>query len=288
MTSSVPVISVATQRKSLGILVRQARTRYDITQAALGALIGCKQSKVNKIETGKCGTKSADLDNIVVALAIDPATAAQMRALNVRSTPARARSEERAATPSWFFAVIERERDATEMFSWTGERIPGLLQSEYYMLTQFHASGASNVTALVSQRSARQRIFANNPAGHYEFLLSEGAVDRMVRSLKPATALDQLDHILNLMKRYPCISIRVVPYSAAPYVDPDFTILRFAEDTLDFAYTESVTGLTTTAGAELHKYDEAQDALRYLALPVDATADLFTEHARRLGGILSL
>jgi transcriptional regulator with XRE-family HTH domain len=282
VTSSVPLPSVTTQRKRLGNFVRRARIDKGLTQTALGDLIGCKQSKINKIEAGNCGTRTEDLERIVDELGIDPHTAEQMTALNARSTPPRVRSDGRAATPAWFSPIIERERDATEMFSWTGERIPGLLQSEHYMLAQFQATGRPDVTALVAERMGRQRIFENNPQSRYEFLLSESALERAVRSLKPATALDQLDHMLSLMKNHPSVRIHVVPYRAAAYVDPDYTILRFAEDSLNFAYSEYVSDLVEVKGDDLRKYDESQDALRFLALSTDETTQLLATLAQQV------
>ncbi|MEC3978060.1 helix-turn-helix domain-containing protein [Amycolatopsis sp. H20-H5] len=282
MTSLVLQPSVATQRKRLGMLVRQARKDMGITQVALGGMIGCRQSKINKIEGGQCGLKPSDLESIVASLDIDPVTAAQMRVLNIRDTPQRVRSDGRVATPPWFVPILDEEREVTEMFSWTGERIPGLLQSEYYMLAQFQAAGAADVATPIVERISRQQIFDSNSDGRYEFLISEAALNRMMESLIGAIALDQLYYMLDLMKDHPSVRVRMVPYGAAAYVDPDYTILRFADHNRDFAYMESISGLVLAKGQDLQKYEDSCDALRYLALSVSDTKQRFGEKIGQL------
>jgi transcriptional regulator with XRE-family HTH domain len=280
VTFSVTPASVTTQRKRLGRLVHDARTSKGLTQAALGELIGCKQAKVNKIEGGSAGTKPADLDSIVEVLEIDPSTAARMRTLNEASMPQRVRSARRASTPEWFRGIIDLEADATEMFSWTGERIPGLLQSDFYMLTQFQMVRSDDVTDPVVERSSRQKIFERNPGREYHFILSESALDRLVRSLNPMTALDQIEHMIELAEKHSSLDIRVIPYTAASYLDPDYTILRFPDEGMDFAHAEYVTNIVKMKGDELQICVESWEALSQLALSPGDTMLLLRKTAQ--------
>jgi transcriptional regulator with XRE-family HTH domain len=271
MMSSISPASVTTQRKRLGRLVREARGVKGLTQAALGDLIGCKQAKINKIETGSAGTKPADLESIVRVLEIDQATAVGMRTLNEASTPQRVRSARRASTPEWFRGIIDLEADATAMFSWTGERIPGLLQSELYMLTQFQVVRSDDVTDPVSERLGRQKVFERYPGREYHFILSESALDRLVKSLRPMTAFDQIEHMIKLVERHPSVEIRIVAYDAASYVDPDYTILRFPDESMDFAHSEYIANIAKMKGDELQSCVESWEALSQVALTPDET-----------------
>lgn len=281
MTSLELRPSVDVQRQRFGILVRQARTTAGLTQTAIGGQLGWHQSDINDIEHGRRGTKKVDLERIVDALDIDPVTAAHMRVLSQRETPPCLRSDSRLTSLTSLSAIVERE--FVQMFNWSGERIALLLQSEHYMLAQFHTAGAATVTAPIAQRQALQEIFTSDPNRNFEFLLSESALDRLEASVHPAITLDQIDHMLDLMRRYPSIKIRLVPYKSAADVDPGYTMLRFS-DAVSLTYSDSVAGLVPNPHDHLPLHEQSREALQFLARSPAETAEAFSARRRRISG----
>lgn len=279
-----PPLSDRTQRTRLGIRIRACREDRGITQKQLAAEVGCSQPKIQKIEAGKTGTPQPDLENIIRALSIDPDTAAELRRLNHSGTPGRRRTDRRFAAPSWFRPILYQEADAVEMLSWTGERMPGLLQSEDYMRAQFRSRDRDRVAERVAERLGRQQIFGRRPDARYVFLISEGCVLRTRKHLAPAVALAQFEHLTTLLHQHEGIDLRVVPFSAAAHVDTDFTILRFDPGEVpDFAYTEDPDRLNVTRATDdtFALYEESWAALLAVALPRTDSLAWFTELAHQ-------
>jgi transcriptional regulator with XRE-family HTH domain len=251
-----------TQRSRLGSRISRWRTARGLTQVELADGVGCKQPKIQKIESGKAGTRPEDLERIIEVLGIPRAEADQLRELNEANDPSVRRAERRMITPHWFREILEKEQAAAEILSWTGNRIPGLLQSEYYMLAQFQASRQERVTDRVAERKARQRMF-DGPGPRAVFMLEYSCLEKLVHSIKNSVASDQLEHMIRLVELRPSVSVRILPRDAAAYPDEDFTILRFAQpDLVDFAYQESKVKLITVPADQdgFASYEESWEA----------------------------
>ncbi|WP_033290612.1 helix-turn-helix domain-containing protein [Amycolatopsis jejuensis] len=258
-----PPPSLRTQRTRLGVGIREWRTTRGLTQAELAGSLGCKQPKIQKIESGKAGTRPDDLEKIVEILRIPAFDANRLREFNQANAPAARRAERRMITPQWFREITEKEQDAAEILSWTGNRIPGLLQSEYYMFAQFQASHQERVTDRVAERMARQRMFDADPGPRVVFMLEYSCIEKLVHGKPPAVATDQLEHMIRLVETHPTADIRILPRHADAYSDEDFTILRFAPADLDdFAYQESKIGLIVVPQDQdgFASYEESWDA----------------------------
>ncbi|WP_216214858.1 helix-turn-helix domain-containing protein [Amycolatopsis aidingensis] len=269
---------MATQRVRIGELLRDWRERRRLTQEQLGELVSCSQSKIAKIEGGDCGLKYVDLDTIVGALELPAEVAAELREMNGVNSSLRLRDEHRATTsPTWFRDMPAFERDATRIRSWTGERISGLLHAEGYMLAQYTAYGYDNVDEPMQDRWERQKVFDLNPRCRFEFLLSESAIDRLVHSLCPHIAADQLTHMLWLIDNYDTVTIRLVPYLAIVYVDPDYTILEFEPGTRDFVYTENLHNSPRAYAEDLLCYERSWDALAEAAMDPARTREVLAD-----------
>jgi transcriptional regulator with XRE-family HTH domain len=280
----VPPPSVETQKRELGRMIAAARTAAGLTQGQLARLVSYTQANISKYENARLGVPPEQLKNIIKALEVDEPTAARMNSLNEASSAGRVHAERRLnATPQWFREVVALEAVAAKMYSWTGERMPGLLQSESYMLEQFQAYRRADVDDAVFERKSRARIFANHPDRTYKFVLSQSAIERLVRSRteNPFMALDQLKHMLQLAERYPSLVIRVVPFEVAVHVDPDFTILQFDHAEPDFAYSESAGGVHRSKPDHLTDYLRAWAAVSSSALSAQASLDLLRSAAAR-------
>ena len=57
--------------KQIGAVIRRARRRADMTQAALGAKIGLRQATISKLESGEPATQIITLLDALAALGLE-------------------------------------------------------------------------------------------------------------------------------------------------------------------------------------------------------------------------
>jgi transcriptional regulator with XRE-family HTH domain len=266
----------------LGNELRSARLAIGLTQQDVAKLLGCTQGKINKIESGAVAVKTHDLDMMLDAYRVGHGLASLMRELAISAEARSHWSGYRSAVPQWFRAFTDLEPAASEILSWHGERIPGALQSEHYMLTQFTEARAGDVTALVRNRLERKRVFDLKPPPSYRFILGAGTFRRMPGGNNPGVGLDQAQHLVELADSYPKVSIHVLPFDAKlPYVPNDFTIMRFTDGTKDCVFVEHVAGCVKLDDEDdFDQFVEAWDQLRGSAMQKKASV----EYLRDLAG----
>lgn len=261
--------TVTSRRKQLGNELRHARNAAKLTQQQVAAFLGCTQGKVNKIESGAVGVKLGDVRSMLDAFGINGDEAETL--LNLARAAAGQRghwSGYRSVVPHWFRTFTDLEPAAAEIMTWHGERIPGPLQSEHYMLKQFTEAGVTDVTSLVRTRLDRKAVFDQQQPPYYRFIISEGALRRSPGGPAPAVMLDQVEHLLGLDSSHPRVYVHVLPFDARlPAVPNDFTIMRFPDRTRDFVYIEhSAGGLYVDDAKDFQLFVDSWDRLRGAAL----------------------
>ncbi|WP_158255748.1 helix-turn-helix transcriptional regulator [Amycolatopsis sp. BJA-103] len=261
-----------TDRLHLGELLKAARERAGVKQVEARALIGKSQSTMAKIEAGTTSISRHALQKLIAVYAPPADDVPTMWVLwEKANSPTRLRHGQRIGTPVWFREVLLTEQLTDEMRSWTGERVPGLLQCESYMLDQFDGEGRGpEISPRLIQRRKRQLMFEDGNRS-FTFLMSESALDRLCAQTRhPDVVADQLKHMIGLAER-DNITIRVVQYQAVAYVDPDFVILRNSEG--DRAYSEYLTNVRWANMRELAIYHDAWSALLSIAASPEKTLE---------------
>jgi hypothetical protein len=162
------------------------------------------------------------------------------------------------------------------------ERIPRPLQSEAYLLRQYQTDlNALDVTNIVRQWKARTRIFTMDDPPHYRAILSESSLRRMPGG-RLDLIFDQAEHLLDLMRRYDRLTLRIVTFDAdIPFFDTDFVVLRFDGDERDFAYIEGPAGARNfRAAGDVATFVETWEQLRDAALSRDETMRFLDDVAK--------
>jgi transcriptional regulator with XRE-family HTH domain len=274
--------TVTSRRRQLGNEIRRARLTAGMTQQDVAALLDCGQGKINKIEAGAVAVKPSDLKQMLDTFGTPKAEVDMMTELARISGQHGQWSGYRSAVPHWFRTFTDLEPAASEILSWHGERIPGPLQSEHYMLTQFSTARATDVTSLVRNRLERKQVFDLNRPPYYRFILGEAAFHRIPGGPNPAVALDQVEHLLALEQRYARIFVHVLPFDTKlSFVPNDFTIMRFAATTKAFVFIEHAAGgvyIDDEGGFEL--FVDAWDRLRGAALERAESAEFLEKLAQ--------
>jgi transcriptional regulator with XRE-family HTH domain len=278
--------AATTQRRELGILIKTARTATGMSQDELSDACKYAQAHISKVERGLPVSEHV-LDAILGVLQIDASTAARMRSLNLVNSKSARLHHRHVATPRWFIPILDAELDATTIRGWTGERLKGPLQSEAYMVEQFNAHGRTNLDDAVFERRRRAEIFSANPGRHYEFAISESAIERLLlsRTMDSLVAADQIKHLIHLQARHPCVTVRIVPFANALYVPPDFTIMEFEDVKLNFGYTETLYGVVKkeVATPEFKQFTDTWQIVDDTALNTEASIELLDGALRRAG-----
>ncbi|GAB3495276.1 helix-turn-helix domain-containing protein [Amycolatopsis cihanbeyliensis] len=278
--------TVTSRRKQLGNELRHARAAAGFTQQQVADVLGCTQGKVNKIESGAVGVKLGDVRAMLEAFDVLGEEAETLMGLARAAAGQRGQwSGYRSVVPHWFRTFTDLEPAAAEIMTWHGERIPGPLQSEHYMLKQFTEFGATDVTSLVRNRLDRKAIFDQQQPPYYRFIISESALRRAPGGHAPAVMLDQVEHLLDLERRSR-VYIHVLPFGARLAAVPnDFTIMRFPDRTRDFVYVEHCAGgLYLDDVKDFQIFVDAWDRLRGAALERHESRQFFKELAELYRG----
>ncbi|HVV13318.1 helix-turn-helix transcriptional regulator [Amycolatopsis sp.] len=281
--------TVTSRRKQLGNELRHARTAAKMTQQQVAEVLGCTQGKVNKIESGAVGVKLGDVRAMLDAFGINGEESEALMGLARAAAGQRGHwSGYRSVVPHWFRTFTDLEPAAVEIMTWHGERIPGPLQSEHYMLKQFTEFGATDVTSLVRNRLDRKSVFDQPQPPYYRFILSEAALRRAPGGNAPAVMLDQIEHLMELDRRQR-VYVHVLTFEARlASVPNDFTIMRFPDRTRDFVYIEhSAGGHYLDDQKDFQLFVDSWDRLRGAALERQETREFLKELAeqyrRRMG-----
>ena len=271
--------TVTSRRRQLGNEIRRARLSAGMTQQDVAELLGCGQGKINKIENGAVSVKQSDLKQMLDAFGATKTEVDMMTELARTSGQRGQWAGYRSAVPQWFRTFTDLEPAASEILSWHGERIPGPLQSEHYMLKQFSEVRATDVTSLVRNRLERKQVFDLKRPPYYRFILGEAAFRRMPGGPSPSVALDQVQHLLELEKSYPRTFIHILPFETRlSFVPNDFTIMRFADATKDFVFVEHAAGgVYIDDEGDFELFVDAWDRLRGAALERNETAEFLEE-----------
>jgi transcriptional regulator with XRE-family HTH domain len=179
--------------------------------------------------------------------------------------------------PNWFERYVGEETEATGIWGYESEFVPGLLQTADYCRAVSVASSPDvdedNLQRLVSLRQARQeRLSSKNPP-QLDVVVNEAAIRRAVGS--PDIMREQLHHLVELAKRRN-ITLRVLPFSAGahPAMTNSFTMLHFPEGLgAPTIFVEIDSGaLYPNRPADVNRYTWIMDRLRAASLsPAEST-----------------
>jgi transcriptional regulator with XRE-family HTH domain len=294
MAASSAESTVTSARKQAGNLIRQARVDANLTQVVLAKELNCSQPKINKIETGKSRIKQADLEKVIAVCQVDERTARELRELVTNDQQGKMRSGQRPLrtdagslelVPEYFREFTDLEPTAWKVRAWHGERLPGLLQSEQYMLNLFKSNNRSDtVTQLMINRNKRKKVLRQESPPLFHYLLGEGALRRMPGGQDSLILLDQVEYLIQLMETFEDqLAISLVPFNARlAYVPNDFTIMEFVDGTTNFVYVEYPGGGQHLEDPGIYRACDRQlDELRGAALQRQETKAWFLDLAER-------
>lgn len=272
-------------RIHLGIELRKLRERADRSAYEAAELLGCKQPKISKIESGGQGVKSGEVARLTEFYGASEEQRDYLVDVAERQ-PKRSRPKmyHRDAVPDWFRRFLALESDATEMRLYEVEIVTGLLQTEDYAHSTISAwEPAADPRLIASQvetRMRRQAVLTRSPTPlKLHAVLSEAALHRMQGDSE--VMRDQLKHLISVSE-WPNVTLQVLPFAVPNRiaVASGATLFHLAEQGLSAVYLEEFFGATYLWEPEEYtRYSVVFERLSSAALPAQESRELIDKLA---------
>jgi transcriptional regulator with XRE-family HTH domain len=266
------------RRKLLGRQLRELRDRAGIAQDAAAKYAGLKAPSISRMENGK----QAILPRTVRLLCQCYGVGAPDMDMLIRQAE---ESNDRAwysmysdTVPQWVESFLGLEAEATEVWTYQAESVPGLLQTPEYVrgvaaAAQLDAKD-TELQRSVELRLARQRRLDAAHPPRLHAVLNEGVVLRPVGGRANMAA--QLRHLLAMSER-DHITVQILPFAAGAHLAMTgaFTMLRFPEQLeMNAVFLEHDHGVTSAERpVDIDRYSRMFEQLTATALSPDQTRE---------------
>ncbi|GAA0542018.1 helix-turn-helix domain-containing protein [Actinomadura livida] len=219
------------RRRRLGTQLRKIREERGLTPDEAAALLMMSKSALSRMENAQVVARAHEVDYIAMTYGL-PEDDDLRIALVGLATGGRSRDWirhhkelNRAAN---YGEYVLLEQDASELFSYEGDLIPGLLQTPGYaraVLTSVPKNADRDIDQAVAFRIARQDALTRTNPLVVKAVVGEAVLCQWVGT--PEVMIHQLRHLLELQGR-PNIELQVLPFTAArkPALDGSFGILH--------------------------------------------------------------
>lgn len=289
-----PAAGSTIPRRTLGIVLRQARTRSGKTLAQAADAIGQSEQSVRRIEQGAVSTPTGKVANLCDLYAMAAPTREALIALakETKSTATRWWHSYGAVVPAWFEVYLALEQTATRERCFDPLLVNGLLQDAGYMDAAIRAVEpeltGEDVAARAELRRSRQQLLTRSfPAPlRLDAIIAETV---LLAQLPEGVMRAQLWYLLKATE-LPHVRVRVLPLSAGLHrasVTGAFTLLDFPAEggntPPSTVYSESQTGaIYLDAPSEVDTFERVWAALEATALDQARSIDLMSQRMKEL------
>lgn len=235
MARSAPVI----QQRRLRAELKRLREKAGLTQKQVADAVGWSPSKVLRIEGGGGSASTSDVMALLHYFGVSGDKADELIEIT-RELPTAWWDEYKSFYPPHFINFLGYEDAATRIRQFMGHTVPGLLQTERYILALFAGymvGGEERIKRGVKVRLKRQELLTREGGPETTFIIDEAVLHRWVGG--PDVVVEQLEQ-LKVHAAKPRVSLRIIPFSAGihPRMLATFTIFEFPGDPEDYAVIE--------------------------------------------------
>jgi transcriptional regulator with XRE-family HTH domain len=274
------------RRRRLAAELRRLRERAGFTGEQVAERLGWSGSKVSRIETSKLGVKEQDLRLLLQLYRVDEPRRSEVLALaREPAKPASVDSAAIAAYPAGYAELAYAEAEATSLWSWESQVVPGLLQTESYArevmrgwFEMFNLPPAE-LEARVAARMRRQQLLIRDqpPPPSFSAIIDESVIRR--RFGDNAVMRQQLERLAE-SPGLPNVEVRVLPLVGShPIGAGPFLHMQFPQQ-YDVPFHDIVTveqldrEILIEDVADTNKYRVTFESLRAEALEPDESRSL--------------
>jgi transcriptional regulator with XRE-family HTH domain len=234
--------SPTVRRRELGALLKALRNAKGWTAEQVADRLTMSTSKLSRLETGQRGASARDVNDLCNLYEVDDEQ--RQHLLELASEGKQRAWWQALALP--YSTYVGLEAEAISISDYGLGIVPGLLQTADYARAVVRAAVPRWVPEVVEQRVqgriARQQLLQAETAPHFEAVVDESVLHRVVGS--PGVMQAQLERLL-AMSDLPNVTLRVIPYEAGalPAGNNKFIILGFAQSAIsDVVFIEGLTG----------------------------------------------
>jgi len=270
--------------------LKRLREAAGFTCESAGAPLEWSASKVSRIENGRSTLRARDVRDLLEVYGVDnPAIAEGLLALLRDSAQRGWWSSYGDVMPDTYRTLIGLEGEAASIWSYEGELVTGLLQTEDYARALIRATELSDtpdeIDRRVAVRMARQEILDRPDAPRLWAVMNEAVLRRPVGGSKVMKA--QLQYLAVIAER-PNVDVQVLPFSegAHPAMAGPFLQLKFADPgDPDVTYLENARGgLWLEKTSETDRYTLMFEHVRARALSPDQSIAFILRAAEEMDG----
>jgi transcriptional regulator with XRE-family HTH domain len=270
--------SPVVRRRRLAAELRRLRGAAGKTLDDVAEYLECSAAKVSRIESGHVGARIQDVRDMLDLYGV---TGAEREALLDLVRQSRQKAWWHAYAdmiPDEFRTMIGLEDEATTIWTYESQLIPGLLQAEGYsraIMSTRRDDPASIIERGMRLRTTRKAVLNREHPPSYSAVINEAALHRPVGA--PEVMDEQYAHLITVAAS-PAVTIQVLPFEAGADGDDSipFVILGFADLTEPkVVYVEHLTAAFYINKAEqVGRYLAQFDSLRGRALSPTDSVDL--------------
>lgn len=251
-----------------------------MTQRKLAELLGWEEAKVSDLVKGKGGVTEVELAQLLGLCRVEAAEARRLLALfnESREKGYLQFVEDSVSAPAR--TLMEQERHATKIVSWSLTLVPGLLQIAAYVRAVSDRTmprrPQHDHEEMIKLKVERQAIF--HRSREFLFYVHENALRLPV--VGPALMKEQLLHILAMSMR-PYVTVRVLPLAVGAHagVEGSFTKLSFEKFEPVIFLENARTALFLEDQSSLTSCDEVLKGIDQLALDIEQSRELISRLA---------
>lgn len=270
------------RRRQLGQELRRLREERRMSREEAAAYIGVQPPTMSRIELGRQGIRVANIRLLLMLYRVESPESDALLRLASEANQRGWWASYGDTMPDWFRSFVGLESDATEIWTYQPELVPGLLQTPNYVRAVVRGAQETveppELERQVELRIARQARLDSDDPPVYRALLNEAVLHRAIGG--PAVMAEQLGHLIDMAAR-PHVTLRIVPFSigAHPSAGGAFMLLRFRDEPHNgCVYLDNRQGaLYLERPADIEDYANAFERTAAVALDVpDSLAILAT------------
>jgi transcriptional regulator with XRE-family HTH domain len=273
--------------RRLGMELRALREAASLNSQQAAEELGCSQSKISRVETGKSPVSVRDVRDLLSLYGVtDEQQRERLLGLARESRQRGWWAEFGSWLPSGFDTYAGMEAAAASIRAYQAQLVHGLLQTEDYVKAVLRAlrleDTHESIDKLVQFRMARQAQLTRPSSPLRLWVILEEEV--LMRPVGGAAVMQaQLQHLLEVSEE-PTVTIQILPTARGAHagLDGSFSIFEFPDpgDT-DVAYVANLAGNIFIERVEDVKRSVLRfDHLRAAALDIGESADMIAHVAR--------
>lgn len=215
----------------IGHDLKTTRERAGIRQTQAAKVLGCKQPKINYLESGKNRQKPEEVTKLLRLYGADVEHVDRMASLAGQADRSTWWAPFKEVLPDWFKIFVGLEGLATREFYYKALALPGQLQTPDYaaaLLVGNLRVPPMDVQQVVRARMSRQCLEDDERPLRFRSVIEQYVLERLIGG--PEVMRAQLKRLLVLMER-DNVELHVMPSEVAVHdgLDGDFLMLDFDE-----------------------------------------------------------